>query len=101
MDATHTRVPSVVELKTPDGLERLIASNVVSNPVMVAEAIARPALLWSTSLTDNGNYAENNEPTGGDASIIHPIVSSHRLTVKCEGLLALYLITSVIRHYAV
>lgn len=75
-----------------------IYSNVISDPVVLAEAIASPALLQSTSMSDNGIDAEKNEPTGRDASFIHPTVHSHGLMVKCEGLLALYSKLSVTMH---
>ena len=72
----------------------------ISGPVAVAESIANSALLQSTSVSDSGNNAEHNGPTGRDASLIHPTVSSHGLTVSCEGLLALYLMLSDVKHDA-
>lgn len=57
--------------------EKFTASDVIPGPVMVAEAIANPALLRYIYLSGSGVGPERFGPTGGDAFLTHPTVSSH------------------------
>ena len=82
MDTRHIRRPSVGK-EGADSIEHLVevgeftATDVISGPVVVAEAFASLALPQSIFVSETGIEAVKNEPTEGDVSSIHPTVSSH------------------------